>query len=69
MPENQSKGEAVGEIGTVYTTQDGMDEADPEKQDVGWQQVTATKRIAVRSYDIGMHQRWWVWREVRKEQL
>lgn len=55
-----------GIMGEVYKTPTGMDLADPEIDSNGWKQVSPTKRIFVESEDIGGHQRWWVWRKVKK---
>lgn len=62
MSEIQNEVDATGEVGEVYTTQAGMDIANPELQCSGWEQITPSTRVAVESRDIGMHQRWWVWR-------
>jgi hypothetical protein len=60
--------EATGVTDEVYTTPTGMNIADPEERMEGWKQKTPTTRVRVKSTDIGTHQRWWVWQEVREEQ-
>lgn len=51
-----------GEVGMVYTTKAGMQEADPYENSSGWRQVSPTEREEVASEDIGGHQRWMVWK-------
>lgn len=67
MSEIQNEVEATGEVGEVYTTRTGMDIANPDLQCSGWKQIMPTIRVAVESRDIGMHQRWYVWRRVNAE--
>ena len=64
---NQNEVEAAGVVGEVYTTQTGMDIADPEVHTNGWKQETPAKRVRVEACDVGMHQRWWVWRTIQQE--
>ena len=65
MSESQCKVEANGEVGTTYTTRNGMEVADPEVHSTGWKQETPNTRVRMEAHDIGMHQRWWVWRKVQ----
>jgi hypothetical protein len=61
---NQIKVEASGEIGSVYMTQNGMDEANPDRDEFGWEQINTTQRIRVcaERSTLGVHNAGWVWK-------
>ncbi len=56
--------ETTGVIGKVYTTQTGRDEANPERDEFGWEQTDATMRIRVRAErdELAVHSIGWVWK-------
>ncbi len=56
---------ATGTVGTVYTTQTGMEEADPYKHIFGWCQINQSSREKVEGKNLTTHgQPFMSWRKV-----
>lgn len=53
---------ASGIVGVVYTTERGMDIADPYENNEGWKQISPTERVSVTADEVAFtHLRWMSW--------
>lgn len=56
--------EVEGCVDTVYTTESGMVEADPNEHEYGWEQVSRNVRIKVERINLAVHDYFYGWRRV-----
>ena len=53
---------ASGIVGVVYTTERGMDIADPYENNEGWKQISSTERESVTADEVAFTRlRWMSW--------
>lgn len=64
--QNENEVETSGAVGEVYTTQTGMNKADPYEHSCGWEQISLSTRVQVESVNLAIHDRFYVWRRVSR---
>lgn len=57
--------EAGGFVGSVYTTESEMIEADPNEHEFGWEQVSSNVRVRVERVNLATHDYFYSWRRVK----